>query len=71
MLDDLAELGTASPWIYRGWVYLFSAQYRRDQNRRWRVSGLVVAALDILTTLGFFTVEVVFVWWVGRSMLSL
>jgi len=69
-MSFLGELGTLDPWLYRGWIYLFSARYRHARHEAWRNSGPAYAVGDIALSAVVMGLEVVAViliisWGVG------
>lgn len=59
MIELLSNLGSSFPWIYRGWLYVFSSQYRESMRLRWYSMNKVYAFFDKLLSAIFMLAEVV------------
>lgn len=47
MFDVLGQLGALDPWLFRGWLLLFSPGYRAERRGVWKTRGLLYMVLDI------------------------
>ncbi|MDB5976154.1 MAG: hypothetical protein JWR07_2914 [Nevskia sp.] len=47
MFEALGQLGALDPWLFRGWLFLFSPGHRAERRRVWKSRGLPYIALDI------------------------
>ena len=57
MFDALGQLGALDPWLFRGWLFLFSPGYRAERRRVWKNRGLPYIALDIALSATVMLVE--------------
>lgn len=46
--DLLGEVGTLEPWLWRGWRYVFSSQYRAQRHATWKASSNLYVVTDIV-----------------------
>lgn len=58
MLDIIGEFASAPPWLYRGWGYLFSKNYRDSLKTEYQRMPLPFRVLDMILSAGCFTAEV-------------
>ena len=63
MFDFLFEIGSSVPWIYRSWIYIFSATYRSGMKQLWQKKGRIYRLFDILLSVTFMILEVVLFYW--------
>ncbi len=40
MLEIIGELGSAIPWIYRGWFIMLFKNYRQECIREWKNTSI-------------------------------
>ncbi len=45
-------------WLYRGWAYIFSLEYRAGVQDDWRGMNRFFIGIDILISLLFMTAEI-------------
>ena len=57
MLDEILEIGTLDPWLYRGWRYLFSRKYRAHRHETWRSSSTLYVVWDIFASVAVMVIE--------------
>jgi hypothetical protein len=62
ILDVIGELGSSFPWIYRGWIFLFSEGYRDSRKKEWKRKGSWYKAIDILLSLSFIVLELMLIY---------
>ncbi len=61
MFDLLGELGSIFPWLYRGWAYMFSANYRKLRHEEWKSRGVYFKLFDIFFSVLFITAELLLI----------
>ncbi|WP_029922748.1 hypothetical protein [Nevskia soli] len=71
MFEALGQLGALDPWLFRGWLFLFSPGYRAERRRIWKSRGLLYSALDIafsatLMLLELAVIVVLVIWGIAR-----
>jgi len=63
MLEIIGELGSAIPWIYRGWFIILFKNYRQECIREWKNTSIANKIFDILMSLGFMVAEFVLIYY--------
>ena len=60
MAMELFELlgDVPAPWVYRGWLYLFSPRYRGERHQRWKQKGTIYMIADVSFSIVFMLFEV-------------
>ncbi len=69
MFDVLGELGSSLPWLYRGWLCLFSSNYRNSRIYEWNKHGLWYKWLDIILSSTFIISEILFLYLVWKRII--
>jgi hypothetical protein len=58
MLDVLGELGATPPWLYRGWLWIFSRSYRATVRSMYRCMSNLARGIDATLSFAFFAGEI-------------
>jgi hypothetical protein len=69
MFDILGELGSSFPWIYRGWVYLLSSDYRNSRQNEWDRRGKLYRYIDISLSVVFILLEIIFPYLIWKQVI--
>lgn len=56
--DLLGEVGTLEPWLWRGWRYAFSSQYRAQRQATWKASSNLCVVTDIVLCIVVMGLEI-------------
>ena len=59
-LEALGEVGSGFPWLYSGWLLIFSPRYRKNVDRKYRSQGPLIFCHWAISFI-FLAVEVVLV----------
>ena len=70
MLDILAGIGSTIPWLYRGWFWIFSKNYRVIVRQEHERIGSIAAPIDVLVSTIFFACEVLLLIYGGIILLE-
>ena len=60
MLDILGGICSTIPWLYRGWFWIFSKNYRVSVRQEYERIGPIAAPIDALVSIIFFACEIWF-----------
>jgi hypothetical protein len=69
ILDFIAEIGTALPYLYRAWFWLFSSRYRAKLEDEYKRHSYSYMIFDVLMSIFFFAIEC-WLLFVGASYLA-
>jgi hypothetical protein len=68
VFEMIGELFTIDSSFFKGWRYLFSAKYRNEVHRHWRLDGISGSAPGLFYALLLMVAEVLLLFYLVRAV---
>ena len=70
LLEILGEIGSAPPWLYRAWGYIFSRNYRETIRIEYSKMLPIFRVVDAVLSVALFLAEIALILYIISLVIS-